>query len=217
MSEKSTGTTSKPWVGTNSPPQKDDQRQPIPDRMLGGCFHYSCTPGRLSRAPWKQTHSSSNRVQFQRIGPQRQCWAGWGSAHFSVTFTRTLPRAATLQPQPNVSEAPLPVPCLGMHTHARTHTEHKSDRKETQMTGRLGIPGTLGLSPAAGGLQGEENKEWEGRTSLQNSLRSLLKVPSLPCLIFVTKLQVSTDSRLYLGIDKRIRRLGKACHQNSQD
>lgn len=160
MSEKSTGTTSKPWVGTNSPPQKDDQRQPIPNRMLRGCFHYSCTPGRFSRAPWKQTHSSSNRVQFQRIGPQRQCWAGWGSAHFSVTFTRTLPRAATLQPQPNVSEAPLPVPCLGMHTHARAHTEHKSDRKEPQMTGRLCIPGTLGLSPA--GFKGRRTKNGKG-------------------------------------------------------
>lgn len=211
MSEKSTGTTSKPWVGTNSPPQKDDQRQPIPDRMLGGCFHYSCTPGRFSRAPWKQTHSSSNRVQFQRIGPQRQCWAGWGSAHFSVTFTRTLPRAATLQAQPNVSEAPLPVPCLGMHTHARAQVRQEGTADDRQAL----HPRHLG--PFPGGLQGEENKEWEGRTSLQNSLRSLLKVPSLPCLIFVTKLQVSTDSRLYLGIDKRLRRMGKACHQNSQD
>lgn len=82
------------------------------------------------------------------------------------------------------------------------------------MTGRLCIPGTLDLSLA--GFKGRRTKNGKGRP-LQNSLRSLLKVPPLPCLIVFTKLQVSTDSRIHLGIEKRIRRMGKACHLNSQD
>lgn len=110
-----------------------------------------------------------------------------------------------------------PPPCpLPRDAHTCPNTHRAQVRQEGNADDRQARhPRHLG--PFPGGLQGEENKEWEGRTSLQNSLRSLLKVPSLPCLIFVTKLQVSTDSRLYLGIDKRIRRLGKACHQNSQD
>lgn len=98
-----------------------------------------------------------------------------------MTFIRTLPRAATLQPQPSVLNTPLYVPRPGIKTCACTRTGHKLGRKEMQMP-RFCIPGRL---------QGEENKEWEGKTSLQNSLRSLLKVPSLSCLTFFTKLQIS--------------------------
>lgn len=38
------------------------------------------------------------------------------------------------------------------------------------------------LGPFPSGLQGEENKEWEGRTALENSLRSLLSEGPFPSL-----------------------------------
>lgn len=56
-----------------------------------------------------------------------------------------------------------------------------------------------------------------GMEDLQSSLTSPLKVPSLPYLTVFTKLQVSTDSQIHLGIEKGIRRLGKASFLENQD
>lgn len=69
----------------------------------------------------------------------------------------------------------------------RTHRPQV--RQEGNADAKVLYPWHLG--PFPGRLQGEENKEWDRKTSLQNSLRSLLKVPSLSCLTFFTKLQIS--------------------------
>lgn len=127
-----------------------------------------------SEAAPLQRRPGAQQREGARTGPQRPCGAGTGAAHFSVTFTRALPGAAALQPQPKGSDAPLPV------------AQGRTGRAKRKCRCQAG-PASRALAPFPGRLRGEEIKDWEGGTSLHSSLRSLRKVPSLPCLAFLTK------------------------------
>lgn len=95
-----------------------------------------------------------------------------------MTFTRTLPRAATLQPQPSVLNTPFYVPRPGMHTCACVHTQATSQAgRKCRCQGSISVaPWTFPWQASRGG------KQRMGREDLSSKLTQISSEGPFPFL-----------------------------------
>lgn len=156
VSEKSAGTTFRLWMGTTSSPPPLKEKGIC--QLLTGCSeaaditaaHPDLSPGSLGAKP-----PGSDGVQFPMSGPQGQRWAEASCAHFSVTFTHTLPRAAVLQPQPSVWMPISVSPAQGCHTCLSTYWAQAGEEGDAHAREAL-HPSTWDLSLT--GFEGRRTK-----------------------------------------------------------
>ena len=159
--ERKCWTTFSRWVGTESPPERD-LHQSVPDRMLWHCDRTAAHPDAAPWLPGSKTTSAAIGCNCKGWGHRGRGGCDQSLAHFSVTFTHSLSRAAATAKRLRCPPLGPPPRDAHTHTHTHTHTCPNTLRAQVEQEGNADARQALypwHLGPFPGGLQGEENKD----------------------------------------------------------